>query len=182
VVGFKKIKFYTNENVGSGELDLPEQQMHTTSYWLTIPGEIMADLPFSTADRRDGIVGLAYAMHNVAPLLLMCDQHDLGVSIDGLAVEGASRVGGSRKKATPAELSAAPTVFLFDNYPGGIGFSEPLFGMHDQLLARTRDLIDGCPCESGCPSCVGPEGASGPLAKAVASHVLQILTRARVTA
>jgi len=182
VVGFKKIKFYTNENIGSGELDLPEQQMHTTSYWLTIPGEIMAGLPFSTADRRDGIVGLAYAMHNVAPLLLMCDRHDLGLSIDGLAVEGASRVGGSRKNATPAELSAAPTIFLFDNYPGGIGFSEPLFGMHDQLLARTRDLIDGCPCDSGCPSCVGPEGASGPRAKAVASRLLQTLTRARMTA
>ena len=42
VVGFKKIKFYTNENVGSGELDLPEQQMHTTSYWLTIPAAVMA--------------------------------------------------------------------------------------------------------------------------------------------
>jgi DEAD/DEAH box helicase domain-containing protein len=182
VVGFKKIKFYTNENVGSGELDLPEQQMHTTSYWLTIPGETMAGLQFSSADRRDGIVGLAYAMHNVAPLLLMCDRHDLGLSIDGLAVEGASRVGGSRKNATPAELSAAPTIFLFDNYPGGIGFSEPLFGMHEDLLARTRDLIEGCPCDSGCPSCVGPEGASGPLAKAVASRLLQMLTRARVTA
>ena len=54
VVGFKKIKFYTNENVGSGELDLPEQQMHTTSYWLTIPSGIMTALPYSAADRRDG--------------------------------------------------------------------------------------------------------------------------------
>ena len=42
VVGFKKIKFYTNENVGSGELDLPEQQMHTTSYWLTMPRDVLA--------------------------------------------------------------------------------------------------------------------------------------------
>ena len=85
VVGFKKIKFYTNENVGSGELDLPEQQMHTTSYWLTIPRSVMAALPYGTADRRDGVLGLAYAMHNVAPLLLMCDRHDLGLSIDGLS-------------------------------------------------------------------------------------------------
>jgi DEAD/DEAH box helicase domain-containing protein len=175
VVGFKKIKFYTNENVGSGELDLPEQQMHTTSYWLTIPAQTMAELPFGMADRRDGIVGLAYAMRNVAPLLLMCDSHDLGLSVDGLAVEGASRVGGARAGATEAELSAAPTIFIYDNYPGGIGFSEPLFGMHQQLIAQTRALIDECPCKSGCPSCVGPEGGTGPLAKAVASRLLNLL-------
>ena len=82
VVGFKKIKFYTNENVGSGELDLPEQQMHTTSYWLTIPADVMGVLPFASDDRRDGIVGLAFAMKQVAQLLLMCDGHDVGISID----------------------------------------------------------------------------------------------------
>jgi DEAD/DEAH box helicase domain-containing protein len=179
VVGFKKIKFYTNENVGSGELDLPEQQMHTTSYWLTIPAETMASLPFGLADRRDGVVGLAFAMRNVAPLLLMCDSHDLGLSIDGLAVEGASRVGGSSRGGAPeAAFSAAPTIFIYDNYPGGIGFSEPLHAMHRQLIDQTRDLIDGCPCQSGCPSCVGPEGATGPLAKAVASRLLGLLASA----
>jgi DEAD/DEAH box helicase domain-containing protein len=183
VVGFKKIKFYTNENVGSGELELPEQQMHTTSYWLTIPAPVMATLAFGTADRRDGVVGLAYAMHNVAPLLLMCDRRDLGLSVDGTSLEGGSKVGGvARGKVEQAELSAEPTVFLYDNYPGGIGFSEPLFAMHDQLLARTRELIDGCPCESGCPSCVGPEGATGPLAKAVASALLTLLTAVRAAA
>ena len=158
VVGFKKIKFYTNENVGSGELDLPEQQMHTTSYWMKIPPAILERLPFGAADRRDGVVGLAFAMKNVAPLLLMSDGHDLGLSIDGLAPDG-----------------GAPTIFLYDNYPGGIGFSEPLFSMHEALLARTRELIDECPCQSGCPSCVGPEGATGPLAKTVASRLLAAL-------
>ncbi len=114
VVGFKKIKFYTNENVGSGELDLPEQQMHTTSYWLTIPARVMAALPHGTADRRDGVVGVAFAMRNVAPLLLMCDGHDLGLSIDGISVEGGSRLGGLAK-GSPDELSAEPTIFLYDN-------------------------------------------------------------------
>ncbi|MCC7009410.1 MAG: DEAD/DEAH box helicase [Acidobacteria bacterium] len=179
VVGFKKIKFYTNENVGSGELDLPEQQMHTTSYWLTVPQRVMATLPFSAADRRDGVLGLAYAMHNVAPLLLMCDVHDLGVSIDGVSVAGASRVGGASRAGETPELSPNPTIFLYDNYPGGIGFSASLFGMHAALIARTRELIEGCPCESGCPSCVGPEGATGPLAKVVATHLLQMLAEAR---
>ncbi len=182
VVGFKKIKFYTHENVGSGELELPEQQMHTTSYWLTIAAETMAALPFATADRRDGVMGLAFAMRNVAPLLLMCDSHDVGLSVDGLAMDGASRVGGSARGTVQAELSAAPTIFIYDNYPSGIGFSEPLFAMHDQLIARTRELIGGCPCESGCPSCVGPEGATGPQAKAVALHLLRVLSAAEAAA
>ena len=81
VVGFKKIKFYTNENVGSGELDLPEQQMHTTAYWLTIPRAVMAALPYASDDRRDGVVGLSFAMRQVAQLLLMCDRQDIGISI-----------------------------------------------------------------------------------------------------
>src|SRR5436189_6134811 len=120
--------------------------MHTTSYWLTIPAAIMADLPYAAADRRDGVVGSAHAVRNVAPLLLMCDAHDLGLSIDGMALEGASRVGGTGKGAAPeAGAAAEPTIFIYDNYPGGIGFSEPLFSMHDALLARTRELHEGCP-------------------------------------
>jgi DEAD/DEAH box helicase domain-containing protein len=180
VVGFKKIKFYTNENIGSGELDLPEQQMHTTSYWLTLAQELMASLPYGTADRRDGVIGLAHAMRNVAPLLLMCDTHDLGLAVDGLSLEGGSRVGGVERGAATG-ISAQPTVFLYDNYPGGIGLSEPLWSMHDQLVARTAELIGGCPCVSGCPSCVGPEGAAGPLAKTVASQLLERLSAARTT-
>jgi DEAD/DEAH box helicase domain-containing protein len=181
VVGFKKIKFYTNEYVGSGELELPEPQMQTTAYWLTIPRDVMLALPYSAADRRDGVLGLAHAMHNVAPLLLMCDGHDLGLALDGVSVEGASRVGGSARE-TPTDLSSEPVIFLYDNYPGGIGFSEPLFSMHPTLLAQTRELIAGCPCESGCPSCVGPEGATGPLAKTIALELLQTLGGVRAAA
>lgn len=171
VVGFKKIKFYTNENIGSGELDLPEQQMHTSSYWVTIPASLMEALPYGGADKRDGVLGLAFAMRNVAPLLLMCDSHDLGLSVDGVSAEEAKTV-----------ATVAPTIFIYDNYPGGIGFSEPLYAMHQDLLARTQELIDGCPCRSGCPSCVGPEGATGPLAKSVASHLLQLLRQPAIPA
>jgi DEAD/DEAH box helicase domain-containing protein len=164
VVGFKKIKFYTNENVGSGELDLPEQQMHTTSYWLTIPTSVMAALPFAADDRRDGVTALAFALRQVAQLLLMCDRHDIGISVDQSGeAEGA------------VSASAEPRVFVYDNYPGGIGFSEPLFRLHEELLAHTRELIAGCPCESGCPTCVGPAGQTGPLAKTAALRILDLL-------
>ncbi|MGH9309819.1 MAG: DEAD/DEAH box helicase [Vicinamibacterales bacterium] len=176
VVGFKKIKFYTNENVGSGELDLPEQQMHTTSYWLTIPAAVMQALPFGGDDRRDGVVGLAFAMKNIAQLLLMCDGHDIGISVDGGSIERQVRTGGAA--GTPQAIAAEPHIFIYDNYPGGIGFSRPLFDMHRDLLERTRELIDGCPCASGCPSCVGPEGNTGPHAKQVASRILQHLVDA----
>jgi DEAD/DEAH box helicase domain-containing protein len=170
VVGFKKIKFYTNENVGSGELDLPEQQMHTTSYWLTIPAGTLAALPFAADDRRDGVVGLAYAMRQVAQLLLMCDRHDIGISIDtGEQVQPSDR--------RPPEISANQDtrLFIYDNYPGGIGFSEPLFRLHLELLTSTRRLIAECECESGCPGCVGPVGDTGPLAKSAALRILDVL-------
>jgi DEAD/DEAH box helicase domain-containing protein len=175
VVGFKKVKFYTNENVGSGELDMPEQQMHTSSYWLTIPAAVMASLPFAGDDRRDGVVGLAFAMKNIAQLLLMCDGHDIGLSIDGGSLDRTTRTGGLG--GVPESLATEPNVFIYDNYPGGIGFSRPLYDMHTALLERTRDLIVGCPCESGCPSCVGPEGNTGPHAKQVASRILDQLVQ-----
>ena len=171
VVGFKKIKFYTNENVGSGELDLPEQQMHTSSYWLTIPAAVMQALPFGGDDKRDGVVGLAFAMRNIAQLLLMCDGHDIGISVDGGSIERQARTGGAANP--PGAIATEPHVFIYDNYPGGIGFSRPLYDMHVPLLERTRELIDGCPCASGCPSCVGPEGNTGPHAKQVASMILR---------
>jgi DEAD/DEAH box helicase domain-containing protein len=155
VVGFKKIKFYTNENVGSGELDLPEQQMHTTSYWMTIPGPVMALLPYAADDRRDGVVGLSYALRLVAQLLLMCDGHDVGISLD-MDDQG-------------------PRIFVYDNYPGGIGFSEPLYRMHDELIETARRLIADCECENGCPGCVGPPGDIGPLAKAAALKILDLM-------
>jgi DEAD/DEAH box helicase domain-containing protein len=172
VVGFKKIKFYTNENIGSGELDLPEQQMHTTAYWLTVPRSAMQALPYAADDRRDGVVGLAFAMRHIAQLLLMCDGQDIGISI-GAGDEGdEAALSGSEQPPADAD---DPRIFIYDNYPGGIGFSEPLFGMHTELLSRTRELIARCDCEHGCPTCVGPVGNTGPLAKVVAMRILDLI-------
>lgn len=179
VVGFKKIKFYSNENVGSGELDLPERQMHTTSYWVTIPRELMTALRWPADDRRDGVVGVAYAIRQIAQLLLMCDAHDIGVSIGPAAEraeDGKAAVPASTWAASVPEGEDEPRVFIYDNYPGGIGFSEPLFRMHADLVGRTRELIAECPCDSGCPSCVGPLGDVGAKAKDVALEILRRLS------
>jgi len=178
VVGFKKIKFHTNENVGSGELDLPEQQMHTTSYWLTVPAAVMGVLPFAPDDRRDGIVGVAYALKQIAQLLLMCDSHDIGIAIDAEKGTGVFS-SPDRHENTPVPFS--PRIFVYDNYPGGIGFSVPLYEMHDELLAKTRQLITDCECENGCPGCVGPVGNTGPLAKAAALRILDLLGQTKIS-
>ena len=177
VVGFKKIKFYTNENVGSGELDLPEQQMHTTSYWLTIPSAVLSLLPYAADDRRDGVVGLAFALRQVAQLLLMCDGHDVGISLSGFGVRDSGFASNARPSTPEAHIAGhdGVRVFIYDNYPGGIGFSAPLYEMHEELVAKTRQLIAECECENGCPGCVGPIGNTGPLAKAAALRLLDLI-------
>jgi DEAD/DEAH box helicase domain-containing protein len=181
VVGFKKIKFYTMENVGSGELDMPEIEMHTTSYWLTVPREVMASLPGSSEDRRDGVVALANTLKTVAMLFLMCDRSDIGVAIgdnsQGTAsVErGFKRLPDGRAAPEPQGPSYEPNVFIYDNYPGGIGFSQPLYELHARLVSEAKTLIEGCPCHDGCPSCVGPVGEVGVRGKEMALAILQRL-------
>jgi DEAD/DEAH box helicase domain-containing protein len=118
-------------------------------------------------------------MRQVAQLLLMCDRHDIGISIEAAVAAAAPSTASSGRVATRPgggwSAGQAAQIFIYDNYPGGIGFSEPLFRMHDELLAATRKLIAGCECESGCPGCVGPIGNTGPLAKAAALRILDLL-------
>jgi DEAD/DEAH box helicase domain-containing protein len=179
VVGFKKIKFHTNENVGSGELQMPENEMHTTSYWLTIPREVLATLPFGGEERRDGVVALSYTLGQLAALFLMCDRHDLGVAVgddgqgEARVERGLRRVG--RNDAPAPGLDYEPNVFIYDNYPGGIGLTEPLYRLHSRLLAESRSLIASCQCREGCPSCVGPAGEAGTRGKEVALALLDAI-------
>ena len=182
VVGFKKIKFYTLENVGSGELSMPEQEMHTTAYWLTVRRDVLAALEANSEEKRDGVIGLANTLKTVAMLFLMCDRSDIRVAIgdnsQGVALveKGFKRPAGAtpHPEAT-AEMGPAyePNIFLYDNYPGGIGFSEPLFRLHAKLLQEGKRLIESCPCQDGCPSCVGPVGEVGVKGKEVALAILE---------
>jgi DEAD/DEAH box helicase domain-containing protein len=68
-----------------------------------------------------------------------------------------------------------PNLYLYDAYPGGIGFSEPMFRTSELLLRKTRELISACECEDGCPSCIGPAGDLAPRAKEVALMILERL-------
>jgi DEAD/DEAH box helicase domain-containing protein len=181
VVGFKKIKFYTNENVGAGDLRMPENEMHTTAYWLTVPREIMAALPYTGEERRDGVVALSYTLGQMAALFLMCDRHDLGVALgdngqgEARVERGLTRLGFASRQDAPPGQDYEPNVFIYDNYPGGIGLSEPLYRLHGRLLGQSLSLISACPCHDGCPSCVGPAGEAGSRGKEVALALLRAI-------
>jgi DEAD/DEAH box helicase domain-containing protein len=182
-VGFKKIKFFTNENIGSGKLELPENEMHTTAFWLTLERPLIESLPFSVRDRQSGMHGLLYALASVSALLLMCDRRDLGAAVGerppspGIGLEWQEAPAGIAAPGEEQEFFE-PNLYLYDAYPGGIGFSEPLFVAADLLLMQTRELITSCPCEKGCPSCVGPAGDQGERAKEAALAILDRLTAA----
>jgi DEAD/DEAH box helicase domain-containing protein len=148
IAGFKKIKFYTNENVGSGILSLPEQEMHTTAFWLHFASGFFADFPgFSSADLQDALHGLGNVLKTVASVLLLSDPRDLAVAV----------LDDSAQNKTIFE----PDVLLYDNYPGGIGQSDPLFRRRAELIAAALELASECPCQAGCPSCVGPHNEIG---------------------
>jgi DEAD/DEAH box helicase domain-containing protein len=181
VVGFKKIKFFTNENIGAGDLQLPENEMHTTSYWITLERRLLESLPYTISERQSGMFGLLYAVESVATLLLMCDRRDLGTAIGErppTANEDGHEMVSMRMEDAVAENAREffePNLYIFDAYPGGIGFSEPLFRAHELLVAKTRELIIGCACQQGCPSCVGPAGNLAPRVKEAALAILDRL-------
>jgi DEAD/DEAH box helicase domain-containing protein len=180
VVGFKKLKFFTNENVGAGKLELPENEMHTTAYWITLERHLLESLPYSISERQSGMFGLLHALESVATLLLMCDRRDLGTAIGErpLAQSGGAEYVASQleqHQSPDAKDFFEPNLYLYDAYPGGIGFSEPLFRAHDLLVQQTRELITACGCEQGCPSCVGPSGDFAPRGKEVALAILERL-------
>jgi len=187
-VGFKKIKFYTMENVGFGDINLPDLEMHTTAYWFTIPQRILDDLPYQPADCIDGILGLANALHAIAALNLMCTVIDIQRSVGDKSAEWYVRnvygqrgvyssaegeLGNRRVDLTEADFQ--PTIFIYDNYQGGVGFSQHLFDIHETLIEQTRSLIKSCSCEGGCPSCVGPSMEVGVSSKQVALDILNLL-------
>jgi len=166
VAGYKKIRFYTHENIGYGPVNLPDHEMHTTALSWQLPGPVLEAAFPARSDALDGFLGAAYALHTVACLVAMAEPRDLGKAVgsgdaDWFAVMDAQGRGQLRAAdGTPLPEHAlrqfAPTVFLYDNYPGGIGMSEPLYRMRGELIARAQRLIDDCACVRGCPACVGP--------------------------
>ena len=134
---FKKIRFHTHENIGSGPIHLPEQTLHTTGYWITVDEGLWQMLGRETLEA--GLQGMAHSLRHVASLHLMCDPRDLGSVAEVRSV-----------------TTRLPTVTVYEVYPGGVGFSARMYELHRELLDNAAALVRECPCLAGCPSCVGP--------------------------
>ncbi|HWO95747.1 MAG TPA: DEAD/DEAH box helicase [Bacillus sp. (in: firmicutes)] len=134
---FKKIKFETHENIGSGPISLPEEELHTNAVWFSFHEHLFGE---SKERMEQALVSVAHALQSIAPLMVMCDPSDLHVVPQVKAVH-----------------NEKPTIFLYDRYPGGIGLSDKVYVMMDEVLKQTHLLIAGCSCENGCPSCIGTE-------------------------
>lgn len=150
---FKKIKLRTHENIGSGPIHLPEEELHTSGYWFSFSEEAAARK--SKNEMQFALLGIANVLVHIAPLYLMCDPFDIRVVPQVKAVH-----------------TQRPTIYFYDRYPGGIGLSERLFEVHDDLIRQAKSLIRGCSCLSGCPACVGPIEEVGLLGKQQALELL----------
>jgi DEAD/DEAH box helicase domain-containing protein len=158
---YKKVKFYTHENLGYGKINLPAEEMHTTAYLLVLSEEIHKYFSGKiqsgfTFDLGGGLLALSNVMVNVAPLFVMCDPKD---------IRAVAQI--------RSPFTDLPTLFIYDNYPGGVGFSEKIFELHDKILKAARDLIENCGCDKGCPSCVGPINQVGVNGKQSALLILR---------
>ncbi len=139
---FKKLRFTTHENIGYGEVNLPEEELHTRALVSVFSkGTAARSALDALPDGASGpvIARLGRVLQNVAPVFLLSDPRDIGI---------AERVRDPH--------FGEPALFLFDQYPGGSGLSERLRTVLPDLLAAAAELVERCPCESGCPSCVGP--------------------------
>jgi DEAD/DEAH box helicase domain-containing protein len=166
VAGYKKIRYYTHENIGFGPVNLPDAELHTTAVWWQLSQPVLDSLFASKQDALDGFLGAAYALHVIARIAVMADGADLQKAVgsgDGawFAVADAQGRGQLRRHegppTAPDDIAAfTPTIYLYDNFPGGVGLAEPLWTRQSELVSRATGLIDGCDCASGCPACVGP--------------------------
>jgi DEAD/DEAH box helicase domain-containing protein len=135
-VAFKKIKFATRENIGLGPVDIPAQNLQTTAVWLAPADELRTEMKLAGLRAGEGLVGLRNLVVVALPLVAMCDSRDLGAVVD-------------------SKNLGRTTMILYDRYPGGLGYAERGFARMPQVLSICLEIVGDCPCEEGCPSCVG---------------------------
>ena len=143
VAKYKKIRYHTHENVGYGEIYLPEEEMHTRSAILVFSDGTKAAAAFSKvkpALKEDILGRIGTLVKNVAPVFLLCESGDIGIA--------------ERLRDT---YSGVPSIYVYDMYPGGTGLSESLIENIDKIFPACLDLVENCGCEHGCPSCIGPD-------------------------
>jgi DEAD/DEAH box helicase domain-containing protein len=150
------VKLWTHENVGTGRVHLPEEQMHTSGCWMIFDERVTRG--FSHDQAQSALVGTANLLANIAPVYLMSDPRDLRVV-----------------PQVKAPFTDLPTVYVYDAYPGGIGLSEKLYDILEAVLEACLSHVSSCSCESGCPSCSGTVLEAGPQAKNLTRVALERL-------
>ncbi len=155
VVNYKKIRFNTHENVGWGRVHLPEQTVHTTSFWVSLPDEFIEKLNLTKEQLGGGLRGCAHLLRQIVPLWIMSDPSD---------IRSVSMV--------KSPYQEQPTIYIYDSYPGGVGFSRKIYLMYEEIIKAASEYLAKCPCEAGCPSCVGPMLEVGEKGKEAAGVLL----------
>jgi DEAD/DEAH box helicase domain-containing protein len=135
-VAFKKIKFATRENIGLGPVDIPAQNLQTTALWLAPDDTVRQEMKAAGLRAGEGVVGIRNLAIVALPLVAMCDSRDLGGVVD-------------------SKNTGRTTMILYDRYPGGLGYSERGYQHIDRLLGICLEMVRDCPCDEGCPNCVG---------------------------
>ena len=154
---YKKIKFGTHENVGWGEIHLPESTMHTSAYWIEFPLDMEDRFDLGKEELGASLNALANTLRQVAPVQVMCDLTDIRAHAE-----------------LRSPFSEHPTIFLYETYPGGVGFSEKLLTHHKALLNAAISLLSNCSCKEGCPSCIGSALEAGQHGKSGALRLAQM--------
>jgi len=160
-VAYERRRLYTQELLSVEPLSLPPQSYTTVGCWIEMPASLAATLAEHDRHHMGSIHALEHAAISLTPMLALCDRNDLG--------------GISFTKHPQLENGA---VFFYDGYPGGVGIAECMYNAFEDLLDRTAALIENCPCEEGCPSCIqSPKCGSGnrPLDKVGASEAIRFL-------
>jgi DEAD/DEAH box helicase domain-containing protein len=135
---FKRIRFYTHENLDAGVIKLPPEEMDTTAFWFALTEEAVRVLRLGVTQRAGALPGAASVLKGVAPLFVRCGPTDIRAKGEILN-----------------DHFERPVVMLFDSVPGGIGVAEGVFAARRELYRAGADVVRRCACLLGCPGCIG---------------------------
>ena len=184
VMGYQKLRLNTMEQVGGDTLDMPAFEINTMGYWIECDlDEVGTDAQGSLKDAISGLLGALIAIQSASSVILMSDPGDIGFCLN--AADGAwsaqiNHLGMLDLSVSEQMISPDCSVhlFLYDGYPGGVGFAEQLFRCRKEVYPAAKSLVEDCDCYAGCPACIGPAAGADLRIKSIAATLLFRLVQA----